>query len=100
MILEIAFVEIVPDRTVEFEVAIKRAVSEVLSHARGYIDFELHKGIERNHTYTFHIHWESLEDHTVGFRESDQFAVWRGIIGQYFAQSPLVEHWQAIDLLT
>jgi heme-degrading monooxygenase HmoA len=98
MILEIAFVEILPDKTDEFEVAIKRAVSEVLSTSKGFIDFEMHRGIERNNTYTFHIHWETLEDYTIGFRQSEQFALWRGIIGQYFAQSPLVEHWQAIEL--
>lgn len=94
MILEIAFVEVLPENHVVFESAVKKAVSGVLSTAHGFIDFELHKGIERADTYTFHIHWETLEDHTVGFRESDLFVQWRAIIGQYFANPPLVEHWE------
>lgn len=95
MILEIAFVEVLPENHVAFEYAIKKAVSEVLSAAPGYIDFELHKGIERADTYTFHIHWETLEDHTVGFRESELFTEWRAIIGNYFAKPPIVGHWSS-----
>jgi hypothetical protein len=53
----------------------------------------LHKGIERSNTYTFHINWETLEDHTIGFRESDLFVKWREFIGEYFAKPPTVEHW-------
>jgi len=79
---------------VAFENAVRKAVSEVLSTAKGYIDFELHIGIERADTYTFHIHWETLEDHTVGFRESELFPEWRAIIGSYFAKPPIVGHWE------
>jgi|SRR5665213_177620 len=94
MILEIAFIEVLPENHLAFESAVRKAVSEVLSTARGYIDFELHEGIERRDTYTFHIHWETLEDHTVGFRESGLFTEWRAIIGSYFVKPPLVEHWE------
>ena len=38
MILEIAFVEVAPERHSDFEKAVKRAVSEVLSAAPGFID--------------------------------------------------------------
>jgi len=93
MILEIAFVEVLPENHMAFESAVRKAVAEVLPKAKGFIDFELHKGIEQANTYTFHIHWETLEAHTVGFRESDLFQQWRSIIGQYFAKTPIVEHW-------
>jgi len=96
MILELAFVEILPENHAAFEAAIKRAVSEVLSTAMGFIDFELHKGIEQANTYTFHIHWQTLEDHTVGFRQSELFTQWRAIIGEFFAKPPLVEHWENV----
>jgi heme-degrading monooxygenase HmoA len=93
MILEIAFIEVLPENHLKFEAAVKRAVAEVLSKSKGFIDFEMHKGIERDNTYTFHIHWQTLEDHTIGFRESEAFKQWRSIIGEYFAKPPLVEHW-------
>ena len=97
MILEIAFVEVAPDKHSDFEKAVKRAVSEVLSTAPGFIDFEMHKGIEQASTYTFHIHWETLEHHTVEFREGDLFKKWRAIIGEYFAKPPIVEHWNIVS---
>ena len=96
MILELAFIEVLPENHLAFEAAIKRAVAEVLSTAKGFIDFELHKGIERANTYTFHIHWETLEDHTIGFRAGELFPKWRAIIGEYFAKPPVVEHWATV----
>ena len=97
MILEIAFVEVLPENHVAFRYAVGIAVADVLSTAKGFIDFELHQGIERSNTFTFHIHWETLEDHTQGFRENDLFVQWRSIIGKYFASPPLVEHWISVD---
>jgi len=96
MILEIAFVEVLPENAEKFEAAVRRAVSEVLSKSKGFIDFELHRGIERANTYTFHINWETLEDHTIGFRESAAFGEWRAIIGEYFVNPPSVEHWTSL----
>lgn len=98
MILEIAFVEVAPENHSRFELAVKRAVAEVLSTARGFIDFEMHKGVEQENTYTFHIHWAMLEDHTIGFRESDLFLQWRAIVGEFFVNPPIVEHWKNINL--
>ena len=99
MILEIAFVEVNPERHSDFEIAIKRAVTEVLSTAPGFIDFDLHKGIEQPSTYTFHIYWETLEHHTIGFRQGELFKQWRAIIGEYFAKPPIVEHWNDVSIL-
>ncbi len=93
MVKEIAHIEIDPERLAEFEAAMHVAVSTVLSKSHGFRDFELLKGVERPSVYTFIIHWEALEDHTVGFRESHLFVEWREIIGQFFAHPPVVEHW-------
>ena len=43
------------------------------------------------------IEWESVEAHTVGFRESDRFPRWRALVGPYFDGDPRVEH--AADVL-
>ena len=99
MVLEIAFVEVVPEYHSDFEKAVQRAVFEVLSNAPGFIDFEMHKGIEQANTYTLYIHWETLEHHTVGFREGELFKKWREIIGEYFAKPPIVEHWNNVSNL-
>ena len=98
MILETVFVEISPENHSKFEAAVKRGVAEILTKSKGFIDFEMHKGIEQPNMYSFLVHWETLEDHTVGFRESEAFTRWRGIIGQYFAKPPTVEHWDSVSI--
>jgi hypothetical protein len=42
------------------------------------------------------IFWATLEDHTVGFRESPAFANWRAIVGPFFAAPPVVEHFKLL----
>jgi heme-degrading monooxygenase HmoA len=93
MILEIAFVEIRPECHEDFERAVINAVDVVLSTASGPIDFERHRGIEQENTYIFKVRWNTLEDHTVKFRQSELFTQWRGLISEYFAKPPHVEHW-------
>lgn len=93
MILETAEVKITAEHHDKFEQAIKQAVKTVLSQATGFIKFELHSGIEKTDSYLFHIYWETLEDHTIGFRESELFTKWRELIGVYFTSPPEVNHW-------
>jgi hypothetical protein len=38
------------------------------------------------------IFWDTLENHTVEFRQSPAFQQWRAIVGGYFAAPPAVEH--------
>jgi hypothetical protein len=42
------------------------------------------------------IFWDTLEDHTVHFRQSPAFAQWRAIVGPFFAAPPVVEHFELL----
>jgi hypothetical protein len=42
------------------------------------------------------LQWQTLENHTVDFRGSENFAEWRALVGQYFAAPPDVEHTQTV----
>ena len=92
MILEIAEIRITPGRQVEFDAAIAHAAATVLPRASGFRGYRVHRGIESPERYVLQILWGSLEDHTVGFRQSELFTEWRAIIGPFFAQPPSVEH--------
>jgi heme-degrading monooxygenase HmoA len=93
MILEVGFIPVLEDRKAEFEITISAAVEDLLSKSEGYLGFTFHGwGIERPNVYMFSVKWETLEHHTVGFRESDLFTQWRAIIGPFFDGAPLVEH--------
>ena len=92
MILEIADIRIHPGRQADFDEAIARGVRTVIAKAKGFNGFKVNKGIESPERYILQIFWDTLEDHTVAFRQSPAFAEWRAIVGPFFAQPPVVEH--------
>jgi len=92
MIMETAFIKVLPGKEAEFEDALEKA-KKVLAKSPGFEAIHVHRGIERPDTYLLAIGWANLEDHTVSFRESDLFTKWREIIGPFFAEAPHVEHW-------
>jgi len=92
MILEVADLRITPGRNADFEVAIAQGLNTVIAGAGGFLGAKVEKGIESPERYLLMIRWATLEDHTVGFRESPAFAQWRAIVGPFFAQPPQVEH--------
>ena len=67
----------------------------ILEHADIRID-PLKRSIETPGRYLLMIYWDTLEDHTVGFRGSDLFSQWRAIVGPFFAQPPVVEHLELV----
>src|ERR1700748_2243628 len=96
MILEHADIRIQPGKQAEFDEAIARALRTVVARAQGVRGFQVHKGIESPERYVLQILWDTVEAHTVGFRESPLFAEWRAIVGPYFAQPPVVEHFTPV----
>lgn len=96
MILEHADIRIHPGQQAEFEAAIERGLRTVIARAQGLRHFEVRKGIESPQRYLLLIHWDTLEAHTVGFRQSPLFAEWRAIVGPFFAQPPVVEHFELV----
>ena len=97
MILELADIRIHPGQQAAFDIAIQRGIKEVISKAKGFKGYSVHKGIENPERYTLQIFWETLENHTVDFRESPSFAEWRQIVGAFFAGPVAVEHFQLLD---
>ncbi len=97
MILEIAEIRIQPGRQAEFEAAIGHGLRTVIARADGVLRWDVQRGIESPERYVLHIVWASLEAHTVGFRQGPLFAQWRDIVGPFFAQPPLVEHFTLLD---
>lgn len=92
MILELADIRIQPGTQLAFDAAIQRGVEQVISKAKGFSGYKVNKGIESPERYILMIFWETLENHTVDFRESAAFQEWRAIVGPFFAGPPTVEH--------
>jgi heme-degrading monooxygenase HmoA len=96
MILELADIRIHPGQNAAFEEAIQRGLATVIHHAKGFQGFKVNRGIESTERYILQIFWDTLEDHTVGFRQSPAFADWRAIVGPFFAAPPAVEHFDLV----
>lgn len=95
MILETAFISVQPGREEEFLAALPAGIA-VLEQAEGFVDISVHRGVERGNVIMLALRWETLENHTVDFREGPLFPQWREVISPFFESAPVVEHWEML----
>jgi heme-degrading monooxygenase HmoA len=95
MITEIAQIDVKPGTEKDFEAAVAKA-KPLFLRAKGGLGIELHKSIEKPSRYRLMAKWATVENHTVDFRGSEDFAAWRALVGQYFATPPEVEHTETV----
>ena len=91
MITEIAQIEVKPGMEAEFEAGVKSA-APLFKRAKGCRAMELRRSVEKPERYRLFVAWETVENHTVDFRGSEDFQVWRKLVAHCFASPPEVEH--------
>ena len=91
MVLEIAQIEIKPGLEAEFEAGVIKAAA-IFKRARGCQGMELQRSIEKPQRYRLFVKWDTVDNHTVDFRGSEDFQEWRKLVGHCFASPPEVEH--------
>lgn len=96
MITETAFISVVPGQESAFLAALNERGIAVLQRAEGFQSIAIKRGVERPSTFQLTLHWNTLEDHTEGFRGGPLFPEWRAVISPFFAEAPQVEHWEPI----
>jgi heme-degrading monooxygenase HmoA len=96
MILEMAILHVEPGRASEFTEAFKIA-EPIISGAAGYIAHELHRCIEHPGRFLLLVRWQSLEDHTRGFRGSAAYQRWKTLLHHFYDPFPEVLHYEAIS---
>lgn len=99
MILETAVVRIVPEKREAFEQSFKQAAA-IISSMKGCRGIELNRCMEHKHKYLVLVRWEALEDHTVGFRGSEEHQLCKALLHPYYASTSSVEHYKKIELET
>ena len=95
MILEVAILDVKPGREKEFEAAFGEA-QKIISSMDGCISHQLRKCIEKSNRYILLVNWQTLEDHTVGFRGSEQYQEWRKMLHHFYDPFPEVEHYVSV----
>jgi heme-degrading monooxygenase HmoA len=99
MILETAVLDVRPGQEEAFEAAMRQA-RPLIAATPGFGDIEIRKCIETRHRYLLLVHWQTLEDHTIGFRQSARYQDWRDLLHHFYHPFPTVEHYeQPIGLL-
>ncbi|MGA3128615.1 MAG: antibiotic biosynthesis monooxygenase family protein [Candidatus Korobacteraceae bacterium] len=93
MIFEMAQLEIKPGMETAFEHGVALAVP-LFQRARGCNGLQLLKSVEQPSRYTLMVTWETIDDHNVHFRGSEDFQEWRRLVGEFFVSPPQVGHEQ------
>jgi heme-degrading monooxygenase HmoA len=97
MILEAAMLQVRPGMQAEFEAAFRQA-SPIIASMPGYLGHQLQRCLEAEVRYLLLVRWETLEDHTIGFRSSQEYQEWRRLLHHFYDPFPIVEHFVEVEL--
>ncbi|MFV8325754.1 antibiotic biosynthesis monooxygenase family protein [Flavobacterium sp. ZS1P14] len=95
MILEVAILYVKNGEELLFEKDFEIA-GQHISAIEGYVGHSLRKCVEQETKYILLVDWEKIEDHTIGFRQSEQYLEWKRLLHQYYDPFPIVEHFETI----
>lgn len=95
MILEVALLDVKPGQTAEFETAFGQAQA-IISSMKGYVSHQLQRCLENDQRYILLVNWQTLEDHTEGFRQSAEYQQWRKLLHHFYDPFPTVEHYTGV----
>ncbi len=94
MILEHAVLS-VPGQEQDFEAAFAQAKG-IIAGMPGFRSLRLDRCVEAPSCYLLLVEWDRLEDHTVGFRGSEQYQQWRELLHHFYDPFPVVEHYENV----
>lgn len=94
-ISEVAILDVKPGLESDFEAAFRQAEA-ILMSMDGYIFHQLQRCLEKPGRYLLLVDWQTLEDHTVGFRTSSEYKKWRELLHHFYDPFPEVEHYQVL----
>jgi len=95
MILEVAVLDVRTGREASFEAAFEQA-SAIISSMNGYVSHQLQRCLEKRNRYILLVNWQTLEDHTLGFRGSEEYQEWKKLLHHFYDPSPTVEHYEVV----
>lgn len=97
MILEAVILQVKPGLELEYEETFRKA-STIISSMKGYVSHDLQRCMEVKGRYLLLAKWETLEDHTVGFRQSSEYHEWKALLHHFYDPFPTVEHFEKVNL--
>lgn len=95
MITEIALLNIRWGLKEDFIVSFEKA-GNIINKMKGYINHSLQQCLEDDHRFLLMVKWETLEDHTIGFRQSEEYNNWKTLLHHFYHPFPVVEHFTSL----
>jgi len=95
MILEVAILNVSAGREAEFESAFRTAQA-IIASMKGYRKHDLRRCMESPNRYILLVEWDTLEDHSVGFRGSPAYQQWKNLLHHFYDPFPVVEHYAPV----
>ena len=95
MILEMAILHVKPGAASEFQEAFRTA-EPIISNAAGHVAHELQRCVEDPNRFLLLVRWETLADHTRGFRGSPGYERWKALLHHFYDPFPEVLHYELV----
>ena len=95
MIVESVYLDIKKGSVSDFQAAFEKA-EPLIKKTDGYISHSLMQCIENNHRFLLTVHWETLDSHTINFRQSAEYKKWKKLLHHFYDPLPTVYHFQSI----
>jgi heme-degrading monooxygenase HmoA len=97
VILEHALLNVLPGRGNDFLATFTEA-SSIIRSMDGCLGVRLLRCHENTDEFLLLVEWETVEHHTVGFRQSEQYQRWRALLHHFYEPFPEVLHFEELLL--
>jgi heme-degrading monooxygenase HmoA len=97
VILEAAILDVKRGEEAAFETAMAKA-RPLIAATPGFQNMSVRRCIETPNRYLLLVEWDSVEAHTIGFRQSERYAQWRALLHHFYDPFPAVEHYEGAPL--
>ncbi|WP_026462987.1 antibiotic biosynthesis monooxygenase family protein [Adhaeribacter aquaticus] len=95
MILEVAILSIKAGESAAFMDSFSKAQA-IIASMPGYITHSLQKCLEQEDKFLLLVQWQTLENHTVGFRGPEAYLTWKQLLHHFYDPFPVVEHFTQV----
>ena len=95
MITEHAVLPVIAGHEAEFIETMDRAKA-IIAASPGFISLRVLRCQEQPSQFLLLVEWETLEDHTEGFRNSEAYQEWRALLHHFYDPFPVVEHFETV----
>ena len=94
-VTEHAVLPVRPGQAAEFMRAMEQAKT-IIAASPGFISLRVSRCVEQPDSFLLLVEWETLEDHTEGFRGSAAYQEWRAALHHFYDPFPVVEHFETV----